>query len=40
MPMMCLAVVVVAGMLVVGGVSATARVEEVATMAAEKADDG
>jgi hypothetical protein len=38
--MMCLAVVAVAAMLVVGGVSATETVVEVATAAAEEADDG
>jgi hypothetical protein len=40
MPGMCLAVVAVAAMSVVGGGSATARVEEAATEAAEEAGDG
>jgi hypothetical protein len=37
MPMMCLAVVPLAAMSVVGGVSAMAMVEEVAMVAAEEA---
>ncbi len=40
MPGMCLAVVVVAAMTVWEGGSATATVEEAATVAAEEADDG
>jgi hypothetical protein len=39
-PGMCLAVVVVVAMTVWEGESATATVEEVATVAAEEADDG
>jgi hypothetical protein len=37
MPMMCLAVVAVGAMIVVGGVSTTATLEEVGTAAAEEA---
>ncbi len=40
MPVMCLAVVAVAGMSVVGWGSATTIVEEAATAAAEEADNG
>jgi hypothetical protein len=40
MPVMCLAVVAVAAMLVVGRGSTTAMVEEVETAAVEKADNG
>jgi hypothetical protein len=40
MPGMCLAVVAVTALSVVGRGSATATVEEVATVAVEEADDG